>query len=67
MILIDNRCGHERDARASWGKSQTGHFNENAVIGSNSANKEIKITDFVKVWSEGSGNTIADIKSLKAI
>jgi len=35
------------------------------VIGSGTKNKTVTIKDFIKVWSDGNGKTVLDIKSLK--
>jgi hypothetical protein len=50
------------DVRSS---SREGLFNIENLMGTNTDNKTITVKDFIKVWSEGEGKSILDIKSLK--
>lgn len=42
-----------------------GEFNAIEVIGSTTTKKQLKINDYIKVWSDGAGEIVSDIISLK--
>jgi hypothetical protein len=52
--------------RASHTLKPAGEFdNITSVIGSKTNNKQVVINDYIKVWSDGIGKSVSDIKSLK--